>query len=107
MRTIVCRYQNSDELSRHLIYDGKDLEGPCAIGFLSAFEGHPGENLKLLLVVEGIDERCSVRVRLWEQGSSGGRRTCFGEIDARDRVWAHLLTKTSRARSRFATSLAS
>lgn len=107
MRTIVCRFKDGEELSRHLIYDGKSLEGPRAIAFLGGFSGVPNEPLKLLVVVEGCEERCSVRVKLGERGAKNARDTCFGEIDRRDRVWLQLLSRKTQARDRFATSLAS
>jgi hypothetical protein len=107
MRTIVCRFKDGEELTRHLIYDGKDLDGPRAIAFLGGFSGTPNEPLKLLVVVEGCEERCSVRVRLWERGARSARATCFGEIDPRDRVWVELLSRKTQAHSRFVVPMAS
>ncbi len=103
MRTIVCAFRDQEELARHLRAREREAT-PHQITFLGDFEARAGEALRLVLVVEDCDQRCSVRVTLGEAGRAASQRLWryAGELDARDQVWMEMFVAKLRTLRHFA-----
>lgn len=91
MRTIVCRFQDAEELHRHLLHP-KLGRGPNGLSFLGRFPIEPEERVKLLLVVEEQDERCALEASVQPLPTRRGAEMMgyVGKIEGADRIWLEM-----------------
>ena len=117
IRTIVCRFQNKNELMEHLRQPTRQA-APSAVTFLGDFEARPGEQLKLIFVVEDGSQRppqCGARVSLATcsrapramRASQHPLWHYTADIADEDRVWLKMFLTKLRTMDRFQLQMAS
>lgn len=103
MRTIICRFEDAADLRDHLIYGAETWRPPRALSFLGGFEAAPDEIVRVVLVCEHPEERCSIRVRL-SPGLAHDHRPLWryiGRVDPEDEVWLEMFLAKLRTLSAF------
>ena len=102
MRTIVCRFRDEAHLNQHLIHGSNTFEPPVAMSFLGEFRAQANEKIRVVIVVEDLDQQCSVRLEVGP-GLAHNTRPCWryvGRIDGEDRIWLEMMLRKIRTLSR-------
>lgn len=102
MRTIVCRFQDSEELHRHIVQN-TNTEVPQGVAFLGDFNIKDKERVKLIVIVDAYDERCTLEanVRSHPSTSTDAMSAFEGLIEGADRVWFEMFLSKMHTMNQF------
>ena len=108
MRTIICRFQNQEELLNHLRQPTAQ-SAPDMVTFLTGFQTQLGDPLKAIVVVENVQEQCSIRITPTKQLPSTGQEDMWAttsQIHAQDQIWLQMFLSKLQMLNHFSDAIA-